>query len=107
MATAESMQSDQDGIIMLVEINSERGTPGYIVTPVSKKWRAKFAQYMLKVVGKSTYTVYFQGEYDLPDEIKSHRDYRELSKGWSLTIRVDPWIYGYWLGYDAYTVAEK
>lgn len=92
---------------MLVEIQLEHGTGGYIITPTSKQWRAKFAFHMLEMTGKSTCIAYFQGDYDLPKEIKSHRDYKELSKGWSLTIRVDPWIYGYWLGYDAYTVAEE
>jgi len=95
---------------------------GYTATPISKYWRRRFAEHMREwkycQVGmhysfdNSRYTeselcqVYYQGLWDLPEAIVLNRQYAELVKGWNITLLIDPWEFGHWLGYDAHTIAE-
>ncbi len=77
----------------------------YTAQPVSEDWKKRFREHM-KAMGQvvSSQTV-FQGEWELPDIIKKNRQYGDIQKGWYTHIRVDPWEYGHWLGYDAHYVA--
>jgi hypothetical protein len=79
----------------------------YTAYPVSEKWAHKFAAHMHDMTGKATTDAFFQSTDDFPDTVTQHRHFRDLEQGWTLTIQVDPWEYGHWLGYDAHTVAER
>lgn len=91
---------------MLVRITPHR-IGYYTARPVSQRWAKRFSKHIAEMGGRRTAEAFFQSDCELPEEITHHRDYKELGKGWDLTIRVDPWEYGHWLGYDAYTVAER
>ena len=83
--------------------------PGYTAYPVSKHWRKRFADYMRQwgdYTEKEACQVYFQGDYELPEEVTRNRQYRDLQAGWDITILVDPWEFGHWLGWDAHTITE-
>ena len=88
---------------MLVRIDPMKPR-GYSVYPVNIEYQRKYKVYMAKATGIPYCDVYFQSEGDLPEEIVKHRNYRELLKGYSFQFQVDPLIYGYWLGYDAWNV---
>ena len=81
----------------------------YTSRPVSRKWRKAFAAHM----DSYYYTVlhekaYFQDFWQLPESVRENRRaMRELDKGYSTIVLIDPWEYGHWLGYDAHIVAER
>jgi hypothetical protein len=88
----------------------------YTATPISKYWRDRFGRHILEwkyngdpsgVPQHELCQAYFQGYYDLPEAVTSNRQFPELERGWYITILVDPWEFGHWLGYDAHTVAEN
>ena len=76
---------------MKVVIEPERGTPGYLATPVSKRAR--------RACG--TGSAYFQAEYELPEVVRNNRQYRYLLRGYAIVIKIDRWEYGNWLGEPA------
>ena len=80
---------------------------GYAAIPVSSYWQRRFAQHMLEYTGRRSAEAYFQGEWELPESVYLNWQYTELEKGWDITILVDPWEFGHWLGYDAHIVAER
>jgi hypothetical protein len=80
----------------------------YTAEPIAKHWQGAFQEYMTQwQQGSGLYQAFFQGDWDLPDTVKENRQYSELVKGWDITILVDPWEFGHWLGWDAHTVAER
>ena len=74
---------------------------GYKAIPVSQKWRDKYCRHMQDMGQSAISSVFFNGDYELPEEVARNRQYKELGKGYSIQIKVDPWVYGHWLGYDA------
>jgi len=90
----------------MIKILVRQAGIGYTATPISKYWRKRFAEHMREWANYPTSEVYFQGLYDLPESIVLNRQYNELCKGWDITILVDPWEFGHWLGYDAHTITE-
>ena len=88
----------------------------YTAEPISHYWRKAFAEHILewKYNGDCTgipkhelCQAYFQGSWELPATILDNRQYTELAKGWDITVLVDPWEFGHWLGYDAHTITYK
>lgn len=77
----------------------------YMAEPLADHWRQAFAEYMAQW-GNPSAQAFFQGDWDLPETIRENRQYPELAKGWDITILVDPWEFGHWLGYDAHTIVE-
>jgi len=94
---------------MLVKV-SQSSFGSFTAIPVSKVWRARFGDYMLQwftnLLPSQLAEAYFQGYYELPEEISQNWQFPELDRGWDITIRVGPWVFGHWLGWDAHTVAE-
>lgn len=89
---------------MLVTVTMDR--MGCITArPMSRVWRKKFAAHMKDMTGRRYSSAFFQGDYETPETITGHRYYKELEKGWPVTMRIDPWEFGQWLGYDACNVA--
>lgn len=88
---------------MLVRITNEFAG-AYLAYPINTRIEAKYAQHMEEWTGHKDGSVYFQGDWELPETIRGNRQFTELMKGWNITIQVDPWEYGHWLGWDACNV---
>jgi hypothetical protein len=73
---------------------------GYKALPVAQKWRDKYCRHMQDMGQPAVSSVFFE-DYNLPEEVTSNRQYKELGNGFSIQIKMDPWVYGHWLGYDA------
>ena len=81
---------------------------GIEVIPVSLRWARRFRDAATRNGGPRSLSVYFQGdtasEFTETDVPKHLRD--DLSDGWPVTWRVDPWTVGHWYGYDAHEAAQ-
>lgn len=75
--------------------------------PISQVWCQKYRRHMQEMTGRATSQAFFQGDYEAPDTITTHRNYKDLLAGWDLQITIDPWEFGHWLGYDACNVTER
>ena len=73
-------------------------------TPVNERVRRKYAKHMLQYTGHADGSAFFQGDWEVPEEITSHRDWNDVERGWPVRMLVDPWLFGHWLGYDACNV---
>ena len=88
-------------------INIYKTTYGnYITEPVSTKWAHKFAKHMEEWTDHHDASAFFQGDYELPETVTQNRQFKALQDGYTITIQIDPWEYGHWLGWDAHTIAE-
>lgn len=82
----------------------------FLAVPVSAAHQEKYADYMAQwkcssVPRAELSQVYFQHDGELPESILSNKQAMlELEYGFRVTIIVDPWEYGHWLGYDAHAV---
>jgi hypothetical protein len=91
--------------MILVSLATD-STGAVYATPVSAIWREAFASHMRQHTGHASACAYFQVGTDELAGCIPDRKLRELSEGYAVTCRVDPWEFGHWLGYDAHTVAE-
>jgi hypothetical protein len=73
---------------------------------VSKKARRLFADHMRDQGERRSSAAYISNPEEIRDQL-SARAWRELDAGWSVIVRLDPWIFGHWLGYDAHLLAES
>ena len=87
---------------MLVRITPLRY--GLSAEPVAQKWKSRFAQHMYRACG-TTNCIIFSTDEDVPEDIRNNAQWPELMKGWSIVVRMHPYDYGNWLGYDARIVA--
>lgn len=90
---------------ILVEADMDR-IGNVVVTPVSSRVRRRYEKYMKEMTGRADASAFFQ-EGDaasdfLEDFPAQHR--RSLESGWSVRFKVDPWVFGHWLGWDAHNV---
>jgi hypothetical protein len=79
-----------------------------IVEPVCKAHRRAYAAHMLEMTGRETCQVYIQqgvGAEEFIDEDCPKRHRADLRKGYSVRFRLDPWVFGHMLGYDAHQVS--
>ncbi len=75
---------------------------GYTAVPLSLRQHIRFAKAMERMTGHRDARVLWAEQYELPEEIKTHRLYRRmLERGWPIYIRVSEEIYAHWLGLDA------
>lgn len=81
-----------------------------LLTPVNDRWRKKFARHLRKHESPhADGTVLLQNDADVETFLDEHltpRQSREVRAGWTVRVRIDPWEFGHYLGWDAHTVAE-
>lgn len=80
---------------------------GLTLTPQSDRIRRKIIKHLSEFGESSDGTVYIQTDYDvehfIDDQIpRNKRD--EIYEGYEVSIRMDPWIFGHYVGYDAHEV---
>jgi hypothetical protein len=93
---------------MLVKVAMDR-TGCITLTPVSERWQKRFAVHLRKYYSpQADGTAFLQADYDVEAFLADlPADKAEgVRQGWTETIRMDPWTYGHYLGWDAHTVAE-
>lgn len=91
---------------MLVRI-IEDDIGNLILQPVSEKRADKYAAHMEDMTGYAQRSAYLQNEYDIT-QFRSDlngRARRELNFYGAVTVRMDPWVFGHMLGYDAHEVS--
>jgi hypothetical protein len=78
-----------------------------IVEPVCEVYRLAYAAHMLEMTGRATFQAYIpehNAEQFIDEDCpKRHRE--DLRKGYSVRFRLDPWVFGHLLGYDAHEVS--
>lgn len=92
---------------MLIQVSMNRF--GHLeLSPVSERWARKFVRYLKRWEPNADGDVYIQEDYNVEaflEENLSPSQQKDIRSGWSVTIRMDPWVYGHHLGWDA-PVAE-
>jgi hypothetical protein len=94
---------------MLVRAEMD-GMGNITVSPVSERWQRKFSRHMAKWIAdyRDNAEAFFQegmGASEFMEDMTASQR-KDLEAGWSVTYRLDPWIFGHYLGWDAHTVAE-
>lgn len=100
----EAMSSREANRGIKVEVVEDR-MGNVIVTPVSKKVRRKIEKH-LELFGERGAEVFMQ-EGDPAEQFKAEltaAQRREIEQGWTVTMIVDPWVYGHWRGWDVHEV---
>lgn len=91
---------------MLVEVQMNR-MGAVTLTPVSKKVRRQMRAHNQEWLGHPDEDVYLQGDrgYEFLDML-SPAQRRDVEEGWGATVRMDPWIFGHYVGYDFHEVIK-
>jgi hypothetical protein len=79
-----------------------------IVEPISESHRLAYAAHMRGMTGRATCQVYIQegmGAEEFINEDCPPRHRADLRNGYTVRFRLDPWVYGMMLGYDAQEVS--
>jgi hypothetical protein len=91
---------------IIVEVSRDR-MGSIIVEPIRESYRLTYAAHMREMTGRSTCQAYIP-EHCAEEFIneccpKWHR--ADLRNGYAVRFRLDPWIFGNLLGYDACEVS--
>lgn len=78
------------------------------VTPVNDRIRKRFAKHLHRYYSPhADGTAFFQeGAQEFLADLRPDQR-RDLEAGFKVTFRVDAWVFGHWLGWDAHTLAEQ
>ena len=87
---------------MLVRISAVNC--GYVARPVSDRIAKRYARHMHDVGQTASAEAFAQERLGEWAEWLPRRAVRDLEAGWSVTVRLDSWVFGHWLGYDAHNV---
>jgi hypothetical protein len=91
---------------IIVEVSQNR-MGSIIVEPICESHRLAYAAHMREMTGRATFQAdipeHCAGEFINEYCPKWHR--AELRKGYSVRFRLDPWVFGHMLGYDAHEVS--
>jgi hypothetical protein len=82
----------------------------FVARPVSEKWHQRFLSHMQRWKGadipeEELTEACFHSAWHLPAPAIKRLD--ELEAGWEVTVLVDPFEFGNWLGWDAHIVAMR
>ena len=90
---------------MLIDVQMDR-MGSIVLTPRSKKVRAQMRKHNKEWTGHADDTVYLQEGFGASEflGLLPRAKRRELEAGWPLTIRMDPWEFGHYVGYDFHEV---
>lgn len=96
---------------MLITITRDR-FGGLSINPKSDRVRRKYVRYLKEWESSGAYVprdrdslVYLQNEEEVEtflDEYVPPAKHRDLRQGWDVTVRIDPWIFGHFVGWDAH-----
>jgi hypothetical protein len=90
---------------MLIEVDQDR-MGNIILTPKSKKIRAQMRKHNKEWLGHPDDTVFLQegmGATEFLDLLPAPQR-REVEEGWGITVRMDPWEFGHYVGHDFHEV---
>jgi uncharacterized protein YfiM (DUF2279 family) len=86
---------------MLIRIERQR-YGGCTLTPVSRAWRNKTRAYLRAAGAEYVGADVYVDNTEALEGLISDRAIRDLSDGWDVTIRMDPWTWGQgFVGYNA------
>lgn len=76
-----------------------------LLEPKSEKAQKAYERHMKEMTGRARASVYLQGDriYDIQEYMPPAK-WRDLDQGWTVSFKMDPWVYGHLLGYDAHNV---
>lgn len=80
-----------------------------IGTPRNKRERKRIARYMREMKGYPEESFYLQKGFEAEGFIEnncSEKEQRNLEEGYTLPMRVDPWTFAHYFGYDCHTLYE-
>lgn len=87
---------------MLVEVQMDR-MGSMVLRPVSERVRAQMRRHNKEWTGHSEDTVLIQREDNIDSFMERHvppRKHSRIRQGWPEAVRMDPWDFGHYVGYD-------
>lgn len=94
---------------MIIEVEMDR-MGCLTLTPVNDRIRRRFARHLRAVYSPhADGTAFLQSDWDVEAFLTDHlrpAQARDVRRGWTVRVRIDPWLYGHYLGWDAHTVVE-
>ena len=90
---------------MLVVCSMDR-MGNIVARPKSDRIARKYVKHLAGFGVKSDGSAFFQEggpAAELLGDLKPGQ-VRDLESGWSVSFRLDPWVFGHWLGWDAHNV---
>jgi len=96
---------------MLVDITMDRMGNMYL-SPVSQKVQAQMRRHFQEMVGHPNDSVFLQDGQPVAEFLEhgeprlSRSEVSEIERGWKVTKRMDPWVFGHYAGYDFHEVVQ-
>jgi hypothetical protein len=93
-----------------IKINVESDFMGHLVlTPIRDIYCKYIREYMKIWKIETDGSAYIQLDYDIEQFLNdycSKESRRMLESGWDITIKIDPWIFCHYHGWDCHTIVE-
>ena len=87
---------------MLVDVSMDR-MGNVVARPRSARIARKYTKHLAGFGVKSDGSAFFQEGGPASEFLADLKpgQVRDLESGWDVTLRLDPWVFGQWLGWDA------